>query len=149
MRLGNYALALMMAAVIAVPADVGATTYNEYRDSLGVRDVQGAKAGGFVEEAAKDGTYSYPQKYYLEHYYIRPSAQQIQFLSELEVTGRPSNAIKERPYSASHWENLVPGSIEDDIYHKVVESMKEYSKNGKRGGISTRDAVEEYLRISL
>ena len=43
----------------------------------------------------------------------------------------------------------MPGSIEDDIYHKVVESMKEYSKNGKRGGMSTRDAVEEYLRISL
>lgn len=238
MRLGSYALALMMAAVIAVPADVGATTYNEYRDSLGVseaQETQGAKAaGGSVEEAVKDGNeaasnvesavsgvkdkvapakkdkkkkkdqqtpkyvfimhdnsfsyymdaqnarwidcphtanekiidvwirlvpdeaaqdkdgaYSYPQKYYLEHYYIRPSAQQIQFLSELEVMGRPSNAIKERPYSASHWENLVPGSIEDDIYHKVVESMKEYSKNGKRGGMSTRDAVEEYLRISL
>ena len=237
MRLGNYALALMMAAVIAVPADVGATTYNEYRDSLGVseaQDTQAAKADSLAEEAAKDGkevasgvesavnnvkdkvapskkdkkkkkdqklpkyvfimhdnsfsyymdaqnarwidcphtankkiidvwirlvpdesaqdkdgTYSYPQKYYLEHYYIRPSVQQIQFLSELEVMGRPSNAIKERPYSASHWENLVPGSIEDDIYHKVVESMKEYSKNGKRGGMSTRDAVEEYLRISL
>ena len=34
--------------------------------------------------------YSYPSKYYLEHYYIRPDKQQIQFMSELEVTGRPN-----------------------------------------------------------
>ena len=55
MRLGSYALALMMAAVIAVPADVGATTYNEYRDSLGVSETQAAKADSLAEEAAKDG----------------------------------------------------------------------------------------------
>lgn len=58
MRLGSYALALMMAAVIAVPADVGATTYNEYRDSLGVseaQDTQAAKADSLADEAAKDG----------------------------------------------------------------------------------------------
>ena len=69
-------------------------------------------------------------KYYLEHYYIYPKNKQIQFLCELEVTGRPSNAIKERPYSSQNWENLVPGSVEDDIYHAVVKRVKNSSSIG-------------------
>ena len=76
------------------------------------------------EEDAKAG------KYYLEHYYLNPKSKQIQFLCELEVTGRPSNAIKERPYSSQNWENLVPGSVEDDIYHAVVEKAKSSSSIG-------------------
>jgi hypothetical protein len=100
-----------------------------------------------TDAASKDG-YTYPAKYYLEHYYIRPDKQQIQFLSELEVTGRPTNAINERPYNASHWENLVPGSVEDDIYHAVLEKMKK-AKAGSKGSMSVRDGIEEYLRISL
>lgn len=97
-----------------------------------------------------DGEYSYPPKYFLSHYYIRPKTRQIQFLSELEVTGRPDNAIAERPYSSLHWENLVPGSIEDDIYHGVLKVMEEKSIGGSSGdNMSLRDAVEEYLRISL
>lgn len=94
--------------------------------------------------------YSYPPKYFLEHYYIRPSKRQIQFLSELEVTGRPDNAIKERAYSVQNWENLVPGSLEDDIYHEVLKRMKKNNLGGNSSnGMSIRDKVEEYLRISL
>ena len=97
-----------------------------------------------------DVNYSYPQKYYLEHYYIRPKTQQIQFLCELEVTGRPENAVQERPYKSSNWENLVPDSIEDEIYHKVLQAMKKNRIGGdSSNGMSIRDAVEEYLRISL
>ncbi len=99
--------------------------------------------------AGKDGAYSYPSKYYLEHYYIRPSAQQIQFLYELEVTGRPNNAVKQRSYNAANWEALVPGSLEDDIYHAVVAKMKKLTKPGAKGSPSLRDDIEEYLRISL
>ena len=99
--------------------------------------------------AAKDGAYSYPSKYYLEHYYIRPSAQQIQFLCELEVTGRPNNAVKQRSYNAANWEALVPGSLEDDIYHAVILKMKKLTKPGSKGSPSIRDDIEEYLRISL
>ena len=99
--------------------------------------------------AGKDGAYSYPSKYYLEHYYIRPSAQQIQFLCELEVTGRPNNAVKQRSYNAVNWEALVPGSLEDDIYHAVVAKMKKLTKPGAKGSPSLRDDIEEYLRISL
>ena len=114
---------------------------NEYIADVWVRLVQ--TDGG-------DGNYSYPQKYYLEHYYIRPKTQQIQFLSELEVTGRPENAIQERPYKSSNWENLVPDSIEDEIYHKVLQAMKKNRIGGdSSNGMSIRDAVEEYLRISL
>ena len=97
-----------------------------------------------------DVNYSYPQKYYLEHYYIRPSTQQIQFMCELEVTGRPNNDIQERAYSASNWENLVPGSVEDSIYHAVLENIKnvpDVSKKDTSGSVS--DILDEYLRISI
>lgn len=74
-------------------------------------------------------------KYYLEHYYLRPDYRQIQFISELEVSnGRPNNDIHERRYSPSKWENLVPGSIEDSIYHGVVRNVKKYNMlDGKPG----------------
>lgn len=96
------------------------------------------------------GDYSYPEKYFLEHYYLRPAKQQIQFLSELEVTGRPNNEITERAYNMQNWENLVPGSIEDEIYHGVVKQMGKNKLGGKSShGMSLRDSIEEYLRISL
>ena len=109
-----------------------------------------------VQEGAGDFAatedYSYPQTYFLEHYYIRPDRQQIQFLCELEVTGRPQNAVKERDYSPANWEGLVPGSVEDEIYCAAVEYLKKSKKFGMtRHGknITVRDAVEEYFRISL
>lgn len=94
--------------------------------------------------------YSEGEKYYLEHYYIRPAKRQIQFLSELEVTGRPDNAIEERTYSVQNWENLVPGSIEEEIYTAVLKKMGKNKLGGSSsGGMSVRDMVDEYLRISL
>lgn len=91
------------------------------------------------------------QTYYLEHYYIRPARRQIQFLCELEVTGSPDNAVEQRKYQYRNWEELVPGSVEDDIYHAVVKRM---NKKGSFLGIpsagrSGRDMIEDYLRISL
>jgi hypothetical protein len=103
-------------------------------------------------ESASAEDYSYPQTYFLEHYYIRPDRQQIQFLCELEVTGRPQNAIKERDYSPANWEGLVPGSVEDEIYRATVEYLKKSKKFGMtRHGknLTARDALEEFLRISL
>ena len=113
---------------------------NEYIADVWVKLIQ-------TDENAE---YSYPPKYFLAHYYVRPNTQQIQFLSELEVTGRPDNAIKERPYSMQNWENLVPGSVEDELYHGIVKNMKKNRLGGKSSnGMSVRDMVEEYLRISL
>ena len=99
-----------------------------------------------------EGDYTYPSKYYLEHYLIRPKTQQIQFVCELEVTGRPQNAIMERDYSPANWEGLVPGSVEDDIYHGAIKALKKrkgfaMTRHGKN--LTMRDALEEYLRISL
>ena len=94
------------------------------------------------EEDAKAG------KYYLEHYYLNPKSKQIQFLCELEVTGRPSNAIKERPYSSQNWENLVPGSVEDDIYHAVVKKAKSSSSIGGVAIPSASDVLD-MLNIGL
>ena len=88
-------------------------------------------------------------KYYLEHYYINPKTQQIQFLCELEVTGRPSNAIKERSYSSQNWENLVPGSVEDDIYHAVVKKVKSSSGVGGAMSPSIKDMLDDYLNIAI
>ncbi|MBR1552865.1 MAG: hypothetical protein IJ631_02485, partial [Schwartzia sp.] len=67
-----------------------------------------------------EGDYTYPSKYYLEHYLIRPKRQQIQFLAEMEVKGRPSAEVENRRYDGRYWEDLVPGSIEDLIYHAVL-----------------------------
>lgn len=104
--------------------------------------------GGGEYSSGED--YSYPESYFMEHYYLRPERQQIQFLCELEVTGRPQNAIKERDYNPANWESLVPGSLEDDIYHAAVKHMKKGKKMTRHGqNITMRDAVEEYLRISL
>ena len=89
-----------------------------------------------------------PAKYFLEHYYISPQRHEIMFISELEVTGRPENAVQERPYDPRNWEQLVPGSIEDEIYEAVTARMKS-APGAKTGGMSVRDMVEEYARISL
>lgn len=110
------------------------------------------------DEAAADGSYSYPQKYYLAHYYVRPKTQQIQFLSELEVTGgRPDNTVQGRGYNTQNWEYLTPDSIEDEIYHRTLEQVKKQrtKKNpltaltGDHGPKNLRDALEEYFRIAL
>ena len=105
------------------------------------------------EQVTEDGKIR-PAKYFLEHYYISPAKREIMFISELEVTGRPENAVKERAYDPKNWEQLVPGSIEDEIYEAVTARMK--SAPGQRGGLlsgtsgmSLRDMVEEYARISF
>lgn len=85
--------------------------------------------------------------YYMEHYYLRPDKEQIQFLCELEVTGRPQNAIRERAYDYQHWENLIPGSIEDEIFHRVLVLMKGKPRYGENPTLW--DYMDEYLRISL
>lgn len=100
------------------------------------------KPNSFSDGDAKAG------KYYLEHYYLNPKSKQIQFLCELEVTGRPSNAIKERPYSSQNWENLVPGSVEDDIYHAVVKKAKSSSSVGGVAIPSASDVLD-MLNIGL
>lgn len=103
---------------------------------------------------AEGGTDARPSKYFLEHYYISPQRREIMFISELEVTGRPENAIKERPYENANWEKLVPGSIEDDLFDAIVAKMKQAP--GERSGVlsgtsgmSLRDMLEEFGRISL
>ena len=102
-------------------------------------------AGG---EPPADSDQVRPAKYFLEHYYISPQRHEIMFISELEVTGRPENAVKERAYDPKNWEQLVPGSIEDEIYTAVTARMSG-APGAKTGGMSVRDMVEEYARISF
>ena len=68
------------------------------------------------------------RKYYLEHYYINPETRQIQFLCELEISnGRPDNNVIQRAYKPRNWENLIPGSIEDSVYHHALRNAKKYN----------------------
>ena len=105
----------------------------------------------------ESGNYSYPQKYYLAHYYVRPKTQQIQFLSELEVSGeRPDNTVKGRGYMPRNWEDLTPGSIEDEVYRGTLASIKKHGDKWTKifgshytGPRKLRDFVEEYLRITI
>ena len=98
--------------------------------------------------ASLDGEYSFPMKYYMEHYYLRPQTKQIQFLCELEVTGRPENNVPQRPYSMSNWEELVPDSIEDKVYQSVMANMKQ-AKHKSKPHSKWTDWVDENLRIAV
>ena len=102
-----------------------------------------------LAERVNDSQYTYQGKYYLEHYYIRPSTQQIQFLCELEVSGRPDNDISQRKYNVKNWEYLVPESVEDSIYQAVVKKMGK--KPGSKGNLlkSAGDFVEDVFRIAI
>lgn len=102
-----------------------------------------------LAERVNDSQYTYQGKYYLEHYYIRPSTQQIQFLCELEVSGRPDNDISQRKYNVKNWEYLVPESVEDSIYQAVVKKMGK--KPGSKGNIleSAGDFIEDVFRIAI
>ena len=88
------------------------------------------------------------QSYVLEHYYLRPKTKQIQFLCELEVFGRPQNAINERAYEYKNWENLVPGSIEASIYNATIKIIGKSKASGK-GHMTFIDMLDEYARIAL
>lgn len=94
--------------------------------------------------------YSYPAKYYLEHYYINPDTAQIQFLCELEVTGRPDNDITQRKYDVHAWEDLIPDSVEDNIYQSVVKIMgKKYKGDNKGIFAGAGNMLEDVFRISI
>lgn len=88
------------------------------------------------------------KEYTLEHYLIRPAAKKIQFLSELEVVGYAQNTISERAYNDSHWQSLVPGSIEERIYKTVVQELgsKKASSKGQR---SWKDILDDEFHISI
>ncbi len=96
-----------------------------------------------------EGDYSYPPKYYLEHYLIRPKRQQIQFLCEMEVAGRPSNDVEDKRYDPRCWEQLIPGSIEDTIYHAVMKHKGDIHDESNADGTSIRDFIENTVNVSL
>lgn len=98
-------------------------------------------------ENGQSTQYSYPPKYFLEHYYLRPDKQQVQFLAELEVTGRPDNNVNQRAYDMYNWETLVPESVEESIYQAVLKKMKKKNAGLFRGSLS--DVMEDVFRVSI
>ena len=88
------------------------------------------------------------KKYFLEHYYLRPKTEQIQFLCELEVVGHPQNTATQRKYDYQNWEELIPGSMESILYYSIIQVIGK-SKASERGHMTFFDMVEEYARISV
>ena len=115
--------------------------------SAGESEIADAAEKG-IDYAEVDKKVLSSRKYFLEHYYIRPKTKQIQFLCELEVIGRPQNAISERPYEYKNWEYLIPGSVESYIYSGVLEEIGT-SKASKRNHMTFVDMLDEYARIAL
>lgn len=93
--------------------------------------------------------YTYPPKYYLEHYLLRPKRKQIQFLCEIEVSGRPANDVEDKRYDPRRWERLIPGSIEDTIFHAVLQHKGKIHDESAANGTSVRDYIENTFNISL
>lgn len=90
-----------------------------------------------------------PAHYYLAHYYLRPMRRQLQFISELEVFDRPDNNIEEPAYRPNAWENLVPHSVESDMYYKVLKIMRSSPQNPAIRDMKAADFLEKVFRISL
>lgn len=88
------------------------------------------------------------KKYFLEHYYLRPKKDQIQFLAELEVVGHPQNTTSQRKYDSANWEELIPGSMESILYYSIIQVIGK-GKADEKGHMTFFDMVEEYARISV
>ncbi|MGN0940533.1 MAG: hypothetical protein ACI4OA_02380 [Selenomonadaceae bacterium] len=87
------------------------------------------------------------EHYFLEHYYLRRDTRQIMFLCELEVTGKPNNDVFTGRYDPSKWEDLVPGSIEDLIFHAMIRKI-----NNPKNAVADRhvtDFLEDVFHISI
>ena len=79
-----------------------------------------------------------------EHFYYRS----IAFSSPTKFLRAFHRLIKERAYSVHNWENIVSGSLEDEIYHKVMAVMKKKNQFWP-AHTSVRDVLEDIFRISL
>ena len=104
-------------------------------------------ADSAAAEKLEDEGGFYMGHYYLEHYYMRKKTRQIQFLAELEVTGRPNNDVETGKYRSAAWEELVPGSIEDALYNRIMKRMS--NPKEKATSTSLTSFLEDVFRISL
>lgn len=90
--------------------------------------------------------------YLLDHYYIRPKSRQIQFLCELEVTGQPSNTVRQNVYSIKNWEDVIPGSVEETIYNAVMATkgqLVKVSADNRSIDRQASDFIDRVFNIGL
>lgn len=97
-----------------------------------------------TKEAAGD---LYTGHYYLEHYYMRRRQRQVQFLAELEVNGRPQNDVAAGKYSSAAWEDLVPGSLEDSLYNRIMKKVTNLKDQALSTSVSS--ILEDVFHIYL
>ena len=137
----EYMADVWIRMVERIPSD---NSYNDDYESIelvSAREQNVAYDPGDVEVLSR-------KQYILEHYYLRPSRKQIQFLCELEVVGHPQNTEAGRAYDVKNWEDLIPGSIESIIYKKVFATIGTW-KATDMGHETFVDFFEEYTRISI
>ena len=125
-----------------LPADMA-----DYINDTNTDEIELAKAKGY-QYTPDDTKVLSNKKYFLEHYYLRPQKDQIQFLAELEVVGHPQNTASQRRYDASNWEDLIPGSMESILYYSILQVIGK-GKASDKGHMTFADMVEEYGRISI
>ena len=81
--------------------------------------------------------------YFLEHNLVDPQNRKIQFLCAIEVEGgRPQNNVKQLKYDHNNWESLIPESVEDIVYHAVIDK---YGTSNENNTWKTIDDVIEGL----
>ena len=125
-----------------LPADLA-----DYVNDANTDEITLAKAKGY-QYTPEDVKVLRSKKYFLEHYYLRPQREQIQFLSELEVVGHPQNTAAQKKYDPNNWEELIPGSMESILYYSIIQVIGK-SKASEKGHMTFFDMLEEYGRISI
>ena len=67
----------------------------------------------------------------------------------MEVSGRPGNDAEDKRYDLRRWERLIPGSIEDTIYHAILQYKGKIHDESKADGTSVRDYIENTFNVSF
>ncbi len=92
--------------------------------------------------------------YLLDHYYINPATNQIQFVTELDVYGQPQNTANQGRYSMRNWESIVPGSVEDTIFigiNAIADLLPDSARLAKANGLDRQvsNFLDRCLNISI
>lgn len=113
-------------------------TFDKYILEAWVKMVPYEYAGEDIYSPEMDDSH-----YFLEHYLVDPQNRKIQFLCEIEVEGgRPQNNVKQLKYDHNNWESLIPESVEDIVYHAVIDK---YGTSNENNTWKTIDDVIEGL----
>lgn len=74
----------------------------------------------------EDAAYTYPEVYTMAHYYVRCTMSQLQLIQTFKIEEEAAVAYApEVPYREKNWQNLIPGSNEEELYWAILKNVKE------------------------